>query len=81
MVRILVDDYLRNCLHYFREVLELCDEQGQIVAIVTLAERVDNAEGWVQLTEDLTEEEYLRASQSTECGISTAELLQLMSSQ
>jgi hypothetical protein len=76
MTRIIYDEELKNRLLGFQQSLEVCDAQGRVVARVTPTSPAEDSEGWVQLTKDLTEEEYLRASQSTERGISTAELLE-----
>lgn len=76
MTRITYDEDLKNRLLGFQQNLEVCDAQGRVVARVTPISSAEAPEGWIQLTEDLTEDDFMRASESTERGISTSEMIQ-----
>lgn len=75
MTRITVDDELRKRLRNFAEDLEICDEQGYVIAKVVRSTPLTDPGNWEQLTPELSEEEWERIKDSDEPGITTAELI------
>ena len=72
MNRITVDTTLRTKLNGLSEPLELCDDSGRVLAVVTPVEDPSQFEA---LTPDITEEELNRRSQSKGQRYTTAEVL------
>lgn len=75
MTRITIDKQLREKLLNFREDLELCDEQGCVIARVQRSTPWNDPDNWTQLTPELTEEEWEAIRKSDNPGITTKELL------
>jgi hypothetical protein len=75
MTRITIDDDLRAKLLNFREDLELCDEGGFVIARVQRSTPWNDPENWIELTPDITEEEWERIRNSDDPGITTQELI------
>ena len=74
MTRITIDDELRQKLLNFSQDIELCDDQGYVIARVQRSTPLNDPENWVELTPPMSEEELQAALNSNEPGISTAEL-------
>jgi hypothetical protein len=74
MTRITIDDELRKKLLNFSQDIELCDDQGLVIARVQRSTPLSDPENWVELTPPISEEELQAALNSQEPGISTAEL-------
>jgi hypothetical protein len=74
MTRITADDELRKKLLNFTEDVEICDEQGFVLAKVQRSNPFNDPRHWEEISPPLTQEEYLEALNSEEGGITTAEL-------
>jgi hypothetical protein len=75
MTRITIDDDLRKKLLDFREDVDLCDDDGRVVARVQRSTPWNDPANWEQLTPDISDEEWERIRNSAEPGITTQELL------
>lgn len=75
MTRITADAELRSKLLNFSHDLEICDDQGRVVARVQCSTPWNDPENWEQLTPDISEEEWDRIRESKDYGITTQELL------
>lgn len=80
MVRIPLDHVLLERLNGLREDCELCDDHGLVVVRVSCTSSAAATSPLSSYFPNLSEVEFERLSQSTECGISTSELLQKMGS-
>ena len=74
MVRITIDDKLKQKLLNSGEVVELVDESGNILAKV-LPEAADFPNGWTSMTPEISEEELKRRMESDEPGIPAEEFM------
>lgn len=75
MTRITADAELRSKLLNFTQDLEICDEKGQVVARLHRSTPLTDPESWIELTPDITDEEWERIRQTKDYGITTQELL------
>jgi hypothetical protein len=75
MKRITLDAELREKLGNLSEDLELCDEHGYVVAHVQRSTPWNDPENWIELTPDITDEEWERIRNSDDPGITTQELI------
>lgn len=74
MTRITVDAYVQKLFLNFTKPLELCNESGLVLGkLIPVASNID-ADGWIDLTPDLTDEELEREIDSGE-SCSTEELI------
>lgn len=73
MVRITIDDALKEKLLGSGDVVELCDESGRLLGRI-LPQKEDPLEGWTPLMPELSEEEYQRRLASNEPGLTTEQL-------
>ena len=74
MVRITIDEEMRDKLLSSGEIVELCDESGRVLGMV-LPQQDNPLEGWTPITPDFTEEELQRRCESEGPTISTQELI------
>jgi hypothetical protein len=75
MTRITLDDELREKLLDFKDDVELCDNDGRVVARVQRSTPWNDPDNWTELTPDITDEEWQRIKESGDFGISTQELI------
>lgn len=75
MKRITLDDVLREKLGNLAEDVELCDDQGRVVARIQCSTPWSDPEHWTQLTEDITDDEWQRICESGDYGMTTRELI------
>jgi hypothetical protein len=74
MTRITADAELRKKLLNFTEDLEICDENGFVIAKLRRFTPESDPEHWEELTPPMSEEEFREALNSTEPGVTTQEL-------
>jgi hypothetical protein len=74
MTRVTIDEEIRKVLLNFTKPLELCDETGSILGKLIPNRPHTDADDWIDLTPDLTDEELEREIDSGE-GYSTQELI------
>lgn len=74
MVRITIDEELKQRLLSSGEVVELCDESGRLLGRI-LPHRDAPTKGWEPLTPEPTEEELRRSREYDGPGMTTDELL------
>jgi hypothetical protein len=75
MTRITADDVLRTKLFNFSRDLEICDEQGRVVARVQCSTPWNDPAYWTEVTPDITDEEWQRLRESGDYGVTTQELI------
>ena len=75
MTRITIDDELRRKLLNFRDDVELCDDDGRIIARVQRSTPWNDPANWTELAPDVSEEEWLRIRESGDYGVSTQDLI------
>jgi hypothetical protein len=75
MTRITADADLRSKLLNFSRDLEICDEEGRVMARVQCSAPWNDPDNWEQLTPDITDEEWERIRQTKDYGVTTQELL------
>ena len=74
MVRITIDEELRNRLLSSGEIVELCDESGKLLARL-LPHKENPLDGWEAVTPEPTEEELREAYEYDGPGMTSKELL------
>jgi hypothetical protein len=75
MTRVIIDAETRKLLLNFTKPLELCDESGFVLGKMTPTTSDTDADDWIDLTPDESDEEIQRAIDSGEGTYSTAELI------
>ena len=75
MTRVMVDAEVRKVLLNFTRPLELCDESGSILGKLIPTRPDIDADEWIDLTPDETDEEIQRAIDSGEETYSTQDLI------
>jgi hypothetical protein len=75
MKRITLDAELRQRLGNLSDDVELCDDHGNVVARVQRSTPWNDPDNWVELTPDITDEEWDRIRQTKDYGVTTQELL------
>lgn len=75
MTRVTVDDDLCKKLLNFVADLELCDDQGRVIARVQPSTPWNDPENWTELAPDITDEEWQQIRESGAFGITTQELI------
>jgi hypothetical protein len=79
MTRVTVDADLRKKLMNCTTPLELCDEQGYILAkLVPSTPWTTDPANWIELTPPVSEEELDRRSNSNEPTYSTQEVIEML---
>jgi hypothetical protein len=74
MTRVTIGDEIRRVLLNFSKPLELCDESGSILGKLIPARPDIDADDWIDLTPDITDEQLEKEIDSGE-GYSTQELI------
>jgi hypothetical protein len=74
MTRITADAELRKKLLNFSEDLEICDENGFVIARMQRSTPETDPENWEELTPPMSEETFLKTLNSNDPGITTEEL-------
>jgi hypothetical protein len=75
MIRINVDAEIRAKLQNPRENIEICDDDGQVLATFRRSTPLTDPENWEPLTPEVTEEELERLRNSDEPRYTTQEVL------
>jgi hypothetical protein len=75
MTTVIADDVLRTKLLDFSRDLMICDGRGRVVAQLRCTPPA-NLNGWVQVSEPESPEEWARLRDSDEPGLTTEELKQ-----
>ncbi len=78
MVRITADEELRKKLLDFTEDIELCDEQGRILALVHRLSPPSDPSLWVPMTPEISQEEIERRLESHEKTYTTDEVIEYL---
>jgi hypothetical protein len=78
MTRVTVDSDLRKKLMNCTTPLELCDEQGYVLAKLVPSTPWTDPENWIELTPDVSDEELDRRSISNEPSYSTEEVIDML---
>jgi hypothetical protein len=73
MTSVVADDVLRSKLFDFSRDLVICDERGRVVAQLRCVAQHE-LDGWVQVSEPESPEEWARLRDSDEPGMTTEEL-------
>lgn len=78
MVRIVADEELRKKLLDFAEDVEICDENGNILAQVKRSLPKDDPSQWIPITPEITDEEIQRSLDSYEKTYTTDEVIEFL---
>jgi hypothetical protein len=79
MVRITVDDELREKFHNFTEDVEICDEDGRVLARFQPSTPWTDPDQWEPLTPDISQEEIERRLASDGPRYTTAQVIEKLS--
>ena len=80
MKRITVDDDLKEKLLGFDEDIELCDQEGYVLARVKPSTPWNDPDNWVLLTPEITPEEIQRRLTTDEPTFTTQEVIEKLRS-
>lgn len=75
MTRKVINESIRQFFDDFVDDVELCDEQGRVIASVKRSTPWSDPDNWVQVTSDISEEEWQKLRDGGDPGLSTQELL------
>ena len=76
MVRITVDDELRRRFQDFKEEVEICDEDGRVLARIQPSTPWTDPDEWEPLTPEISQEEIERRLAAGGPSYTTAEVIE-----
>ncbi len=79
MIRITVDDELRRKFHHFKEDVEICDEEGRVLARFQPSTPWTDPDQWEPLTPEISQEEIARRLAAGGPRYTTAQVIERLS--